>query len=88
MSRRRFTSVLRWRLVLFFDNLVVVVGILKRMPKGSCSQNTFLEAFSQGSSVKLLTLLIYQCGVSRWHAARNTLLPWMGSARLPAMIQG
>jgi hypothetical protein len=39
---------------LFFDNLVVVVGILKRMPKGSCSQDTLPEAFSQGSSVKRL----------------------------------
>ena len=38
--------------------------------------------------VKRLALLIFQFGVSRWHAARNTLLPWMGSARLPAMIQG
>ena len=48
----------------FLDNLVVVVGILKRMPKGPCSQDTLLEAFSQGSSVKRLSFLIFQCGQS------------------------
>ena len=38
----------RRRLVSFFDNLVVVIGILKECRRGAVSSGS-LEAFSQGS---------------------------------------
>ena len=44
------------RLVLFFDNLVVVIGILKECRKGS-SKDGIPAAFSQGNCVPRLDLL-------------------------------
>ena len=53
--RARMCASLR-RLVLFFDNLVVVIGILKECRRGAVSSGS-LEAFSQGSRV-------LSCGLS------------------------